>query len=137
VFLWEGVTNYLAESAVDATLRYVGTAASSSRIFFTYVDSEVLRPDSAFHGADAVRAVLRHVEEPWTFGLDPMQLPQYLSTRGLRLISDVDSTRLRAQYLGNHGSQLRGYEFYRAAVAEVPRLGRSRLEHEDATHSEG
>jgi methyltransferase (TIGR00027 family) len=61
VFLWEGVTNYLAESAVDATLRYVGTAAPSSRILFTYVDRDVLRPDSTFHGADTVRILLRIV----------------------------------------------------------------------------
>ncbi len=32
LFLWEGVTNYLTEEAVDAVLRYVGMCAPGSRI---------------------------------------------------------------------------------------------------------
>jgi methyltransferase (TIGR00027 family) len=123
LFLWEGVTNYLTESAVDATLRYVGTVASSSRILFTYIDRDVLRPDSTFHGIDAVRALLRSIDEPWTFGFDPTQLPHYLNERGLRLVSDIDSIALRARYMGNRESPS-GYEFYRVAVAEVGDRGR-------------
>src|SRR5262245_33166906 len=42
LFVWEGVTNYLAEDAVDATLRWCATAAASSIVVFTYVDRRVL-----------------------------------------------------------------------------------------------
>jgi methyltransferase (TIGR00027 family) len=31
-FIWEGVTNYLSEQAVDATLRFVSTVAAGSRL---------------------------------------------------------------------------------------------------------
>jgi methyltransferase (TIGR00027 family) len=34
-FLWEGVTNYLTEEAVDATLRRVGGCAAGSQLAFT------------------------------------------------------------------------------------------------------
>jgi methyltransferase (TIGR00027 family) len=137
LFLWEGVTNYLTESAVDATLRYVGTVAPFSRILFTYVDRDVLRPDSTFQGIHAVRALLRRVDEPWTFGFDPTQLPQYLNNRGLRLLSDVDCTALRARYMGHRESPSAGYEFYRLAVAEVGGPGRQPLHRRDVVEGEG
>lgn len=37
-FLWEGVTNYLAAEAVDATLRYISGAKPRSLLLFTYVN---------------------------------------------------------------------------------------------------
>ena len=42
MFLWEGVSNYLSEDAVDATLRWCGKAAPSSSLLFTYIHSDVL-----------------------------------------------------------------------------------------------
>ncbi len=119
-FLWEGVTNYLTEHAVDTTLRYVATAAAHSRILFTYIHRDVLRAGSTFFASDSVRTTVRDIGEPWTFGFDPAELPHYLQARGLRLLSDVDSRTYRAQYMGLRGRHLRGYEFYRIALAEVP-----------------
>jgi len=118
-FVWEGVTNYLTEAAVDSTFRFVATTAACSKILFTYVHRDVLRPESSFAGAGAVRRLVGDVGEPWTFGFDPKELPKYLEKRGLRLISDVGSTEYRARYMGNRGHHLVGYEFYRVAVAEV------------------
>src|SRR5262245_52746300 len=36
-FIWEGVTNYLSKEAVDATLRFIGSASPGSQVLFTYV----------------------------------------------------------------------------------------------------
>lgn len=46
--LWEGVTNYLTESAVDATLRWCSRASPGSVVLFTYVHpcSRGLAPSS-------------------------------------------------------------------------------------------
>jgi methyltransferase (TIGR00027 family) len=118
-FVCEGVTNYLTEAAVDSTFRCVATTAARSKILFTYVHHDVLRRESAFAGAGAMRRLVDDVGEPWTFGFDPEELPKYLEKRGLRLISDVGSTEYRARYMGNRGHHLVGYEFYRIALAEV------------------
>jgi len=118
-FLWEGVTNYLTADAVDATFRYVATAAPCSRILFTYVHSDVLRPNADFAGMDAVQRLLGNASEPWTFGFDPAELPAYLATRGLRLVSDLGAVDYRTRYMGAAGARSVGYEFYRAAMAEV------------------
>lgn len=40
--LWEGVTNYLTEAAVDTTLRWCARASPGSRLLFTYVHRDVL-----------------------------------------------------------------------------------------------
>jgi len=117
VYIWEGVTNYLTEAAVDATLRHFATAASGSRLLFTYVHRGLLDGSAAFEGTEELVATLRRADEPWTFGIDPATLPAFLAARGLALAADMGAADYRARYLGRAMS---GYEFYRAAVAEVP-----------------
>ena len=116
VCIWEGVTNYLTEEAVDATLRHFATAAPGSRLLFTYVHRGLLDGSAAFEGTEELVATLERADEPWTFGIDPVGLPAFLATRGLALAADMGAADYRARYLGRAMS---GYEFYRAAVAEV------------------
>jgi len=119
LFLWEGVTNYLAPKAVDLTLRYVGTQAHGSRVVFTYVDRGVLDGSVHFEGAaELIRDVAR-LGEPWTFGFCPSEVPDYLHKRGLELDRDAGAREYRARYLGRDGGKKKGYEFYHAAVAHV------------------
>jgi methyltransferase (TIGR00027 family) len=44
--LWEGVTMYLKDDAIAATLRAVGTLAPGSRIAFDYFASELIHGES-------------------------------------------------------------------------------------------
>ena len=118
-FVWEGVTNYLAPAAVDTVLREVAQAAGGSLLLFTYVDRRVLEKPELFFGAERLLARLRSYGEPWTFGLYPEELDQYLAARGLRLLEDLsvsDVWRAAAR----RGPGTRGYEFYRLARACVP-----------------
>lgn len=117
-FIWEGVTNYLKETAVDETLRDVAEAgAPGSRIVFTYIDSRVLDQRSDFAGAKRSASTVERAGEPWTFGIHPAELRGYLAARGLELIEDVGSLDYRARYMKPSGLHMRGYEFYRAALA--------------------
>ena len=118
-FLWEGVTNYLTAQAVDTTRRCVGAATPGSQLLLTYIHQGVLDGSRYFVGARQVARLLRRVDEPWTFGLDPAALPAYLEARGLRLIDDVGSLEYRARYMAPQGRHMRGYGFYRAALARV------------------
>jgi methyltransferase (TIGR00027 family) len=121
LFIWEGVTNYLTETAVSATLKFIGSAAPGSQVVFTYVHQDVLHYPGKFDGGLRLKRMLKRLEEKWTFGFDPSDLPAYLAGRGLRLIADVSSVDYRATYMGKKGRHLKGYEFYRVAVAEVGR----------------
>ena len=118
-FVWEGVTQYLDGAAVDATLRYVATAAPGSKLLFTYVDSRALEPNAGFDGMAAINRAVENADEPWTFGFDPQALPAYLQARGLGLISDLGAADYRALYADRTLNRAKGYEFYRIAVAEV------------------
>jgi len=120
LFVWESVTNYLVEDAVDATLRWCASAPSGSTVVFTYVDRRVLDAPEAFEGTAKLFATLRRSGESWTFGLDPSRLSDFVARRGLVLEKDVGAVDYRAQYFGRAASNMRGYEFYRVAVAQVP-----------------
>jgi methyltransferase (TIGR00027 family) len=118
LFLWEGVTQYLERSSVDATLRYIGRSLAGSRLLFTYIDRKVLQTHSGFIGIDAIRRALEKSREPWVFGLDPAEVQVYLQRHGLRLISDLDAPTYRSLVM-NGAPRYSGYEFYRVVVAEV------------------
>jgi methyltransferase (TIGR00027 family) len=119
-FIWEGVTNYLSEDAVDSTLRYIGAeTARGSRIIFTYIHIGVLDGSKTFKGVDELWRTLEHAGEVWTFGIDPEHIRTYLEERGLDLIEDIGSEKYRMRYMGSSGKHLKGYEFYRAAIAEL------------------
>jgi methyltransferase (TIGR00027 family) len=119
--IWEGVTNYLAENAVNAMLNFIGSVAPGSRLVFTYVHRDILLDPGKFEGGLRLQRMLARLEESWTFGLDPSQVPTLLQTNGLSFIADIGSVDYRAKYLGANGRHLKGYEFYRVVVAEINR----------------
>ena len=118
--LWEGVTNYLTDAAVDTTLRWCAKAATGSQLLFTYVHRAVLDDPRAFAGTEKLFATLKAAGEQWTFGLEPAHLASFLKQRGLELEQDIGSADYRARYLPQVSRIMRGYEFYRLAIARVP-----------------
>jgi methyltransferase (TIGR00027 family) len=117
-FLWEGVTNYLTAPAVDATFRALRGLAEASLVLFTYVHKDVLAVPGVFEGTDNLNKTLQRAGEHWTFGLDPSELPDYLEHRGFRLVEDIGAAEYRARYMNANRQVIRGYEFYRIAIAE-------------------
>jgi methyltransferase (TIGR00027 family) len=126
LFIWEGVTNYLTEGAVDETLRWCARAAPGSTVVFTYVHRQVLDDPETFAGTGALFSTLGASQERWTFGLDPSRLESYLAERGLVLGEDQGAADYRARGYGPAAAAMRGYEFYRIAVAHVPKAGLTR-----------
>jgi methyltransferase (TIGR00027 family) len=122
-FICEGVTHYLSAGAVDTLFRCVGrNAAVGSRMVFTYIHRAILDGSAAFAGAERTLAAVRRAGEPYTFGFDPTELPQYLAARDLVLIDDVGASTYRLRYLEPLGrGQEPLSEFQRAALVEVAR----------------
>jgi methyltransferase (TIGR00027 family) len=118
-FLWEGVTNYLTDEAVDATLRWCAQAAPGSLLVFTYVHRDILVRPETFVGSRNLFASLERMGESFTFGLEPSELAGYLAARGLALESDTGCADYRARYYGSAAQRMHGHEFYRVALARV------------------
>src|SRR5262245_46054825 len=116
--LWEGVTNYLTEGAVDATLRAIAASVSpASELFLTYVHRGLLDGSLRFDGGREILQRVRDVGEPWTCGFDPSEMPAYLAARGFTVVEDLSADDYRERYFGDAARSMRGYSFYRAVLA--------------------
>ena len=120
LFIWEGVTQYLTEKAVGATLRFVSTAVPpGSRLVFTYIDRGILDDSAARPISDALRSELERHGEPWKFGIRPDDLGDFLDARGFELVEDVGADDYRSRYLEPLGREMDLFEGERVAVASV------------------
>lgn len=119
-FIWEGVTEYLSPEAVDATFHFlVDVSASGSALAFTYTDRGLIDGTKEFAGGRRLLALNRAGGEPYTFGLDPTTLADYLAERSLDLLEDIAGEGYQERYFKPLGRMLSGNEYERAAVARV------------------
>jgi hypothetical protein len=70
-------------------------------------------------GAEKLIAELGEIEEQWTCGFLPEELPGWLKGFGLRLVEDLGAAEYRQRYMPERTVLHKGYEFYRVAMAEV------------------
>ena len=107
LLLWEGVTNYLDEPTVDATLRFAARAGQN--LLFTYVDRAVIDGRGEFMGGAESVAYVKKLGEPFTFGLDPSALRGYLAERGLELEVDLPLSEVARGYYSGAGPPVSTY----------------------------
>jgi methyltransferase (TIGR00027 family) len=92
-FIWEGVTMYLPEAAVEETLRWVASQAPGSTIIFDFVGAMVVKfmgtadlsqfPEPAKKAIERLRKLV--AGEPWIFGVPDSGEREFLSKLGLEL----------------------------------------------------
>ncbi len=118
LFVWEGVTQYLTEPAVRATLAFVSGSAAGSWLVFTYVLPGLVG-QNAFQGWSGELKQQLASTEPWLFGLDPHTLAAFLDAFGLTLLDDVGDAEYQDRYLTPSGRHLLVSTSERAALALV------------------
>lgn len=106
LFLWEGVTPYLAPEAVDDTLATVAGFADGSSVVFDYFYREALRNPERFPDGQRYLAYLAKLGEPLTFGLDPADVAGFLTERGFTVEGNAVPEDLAAQHLPGVGGHL-------------------------------
>jgi len=116
--IWEGVTNYLTQEAIDTTFDFTRKFGSPFNMIFTYVEKEVLNNPQNFKGTKQLFENLKKNEEQWTFGFDPNELSSYLKRFDLTLTEDLNATGYRNLYMPDRQGILEGYEFYHVAKAK-------------------
>lgn len=113
--IWEGVTNYLTADAIDRTFTFISKFPKGSHVIFTYIHKEILDNPVSFLGGEKLLTNLENLQERWTFGFIPGELPDYLDQFDLKLVEDLGAVEYREKYLSDRKEN--GYEFYRVAVA--------------------
>lgn len=122
LFIWEGVTYYLAGQTVDRALmavRSVSTPGSSIAFDYASISAETL-------GEEYVSGLREHMKtryesEPTKFGIREGTLESFLSERGYSLIVNLTPQDMEASFLTLHGGTLMGKvpAMFRLAHAEV------------------
>jgi methyltransferase (TIGR00027 family) len=88
--IWEGVTMYLTEGAIDASLRAIATwSAPGSELAMSYLARS--RHNGLSLATRMVQAMVQRLGEPFKTTWVPEQLPDYLEARGFDLVRDVST----------------------------------------------
>jgi methyltransferase (TIGR00027 family) len=86
VFVMEGVSYYLTEGALSATLRQITELGGAhARFLFNYLHADFLAEPLLFPGGMRIRRHVDEIGEPFRFGLRPEDLAPWLSARGFEL----------------------------------------------------
>lgn len=119
VVIWEGVIDYLTESAVQSTLSVLARLlAPSSLLIFTYTHKGALDGSKSFSGANRWRYLSRVSGEPFIFGFNPDTLAEALKSHLFLLQSDTSTEELAKYYCQPLGRREPGNRAYRVATAK-------------------
>jgi len=85
--IWEGVTMYLTEGAIDASLRAIRAwSGPGSQLAMTYFErTRIAHPSPLLR---LMRATVKRVGEPFIWGWQADELAPYLAPRGWRVIEN-------------------------------------------------
>jgi methyltransferase (TIGR00027 family) len=104
VVLWSGVTPYLEEEGVVATLEWFASGTGSgSAICFDYLWKEVLDGDDSFYGAAQLRKRVAAGGEPFRFGIPRGETATFVERFGLELEQDLGPEDAQQRLLGGAG----------------------------------
>jgi methyltransferase (TIGR00027 family) len=111
LFLWEGVSYYLPRPVVESVLDFVSGCAAGSSIVFDYATRAFVNGDTSTYGGAQVARWLKKIREPFLFGLDPEETPQFLGARKLDAVSDLGPDDLAKAYLKTKDGRCIGKTF--------------------------
>lgn len=99
VFIWEGVTMYLTEAAVDTTLDFVKkNSGPDSSIVFDYIPASVVSGPHAPKEGRRLKEHVRRKGEELHFLIEKQEIEPFLSARGFINIKTLNAQDLRGVY---------------------------------------
>ncbi|MGV0635576.1 class I SAM-dependent methyltransferase [Mycolicibacillus trivialis] len=116
-FIWEGVTMYLTEDGVRATLAFLAGTSPGSRLVFTHLPQDFL-DGKAFYGSEALYQQYKIKRGLWRFGIDPDRVPEFLAEYGWRVIEQPTAEDFAARYVTPTGRDKPVSQLERSVCAE-------------------
>jgi len=122
LFIWEGVTEYLTDEAVDATLNFIKKySMGGSLVAFTYIYREVIEGNYKYYGSKKIANLVSKYGEPFRFGIPERGINKFLKKLGFRVIKNYTPEELEKIYLtfgnGKSFGKVAGHQC--AVIAEV------------------
>jgi methyltransferase (TIGR00027 family) len=118
LFIWEGVTYYLTEEAVDGTLKFIAEqSAPGSSVIFEYLTKSYI--DHITSEPDGTSKFVAGYGEPWIYGIDPWKIRDFLKDRGFNLLSDIGPDEMEKMYLINSNGSVAGEPCYYERIAHA------------------
>jgi methyltransferase (TIGR00027 family) len=118
-FSWLGVTQYLTNSAVMNTLRFVASLPAGSGIVFDYTLSPARLNPLARLIFDRLARRVALAGEPFLSCFDPAELEGRLRGMGFRQVEDLGPGEMNARYLKEHPENSRVGSIARVLCARV------------------
>ena len=120
LFIWEGVTMYLSNDSVDATLKFVSRkCAARSRIIFDYFPPTIVDGTCSFPEAKGLTERVTALSEAFRFGIDSDRLDDFLEFHGLSIIRHDNARKLKHRYFKGAAKSRPVSSLFSFAVAEV------------------
>jgi len=116
-FIWEGVTQYLTEDGVRATLGALRAAAPGSRLVFSYVRRDFIDGVNMYDAAMLYKR-FRQRQQVWRFGLDPDEVSAFVAEYGWRLIEQAGPDYYLRNYIEPTGRNLGASQLELSGYAE-------------------
>jgi len=121
-FIWEGVTYYLSEKAVDDTLSFIARNSKvGNEIVFDYFPASIVAGACEVPEAGPLFRILKNFGERIRFGIWPEKIADFLNERGFEIVQNLGSDDYKEAYfkektgLGRTVSRL--FFFVHATVA--------------------
>jgi len=99
LFIWQGVSMYLTNEAVDATLHFVvNQSGPGSAIIFDYLYQAVLEGRERQSEVENMRRYRFMTGEGLTFGIPEGEVEAFLEARNFRQVKDANVADLKSTY---------------------------------------
>lgn len=115
-FIWEGVTQYITEDAVRATLGALQSAPSGSRLVLTYARRDFIDGVNMY-GAQMLYKRFRQRQQVWKFGLDPDDVEAFVGDYGWQLVEQAGLDYYVRNYIRPTGRKLSASDLEWSAYA--------------------
>lgn len=120
LFIWQGVTMYLAPAGVDSTLAFVvKSAAPGSAIVFDYVYQAVLEGIQKQSEISSMRRYRFMTGEGLNFGILEGTAGAFLRVRGFQQVRDVTTDELKAAYFTGKNASRKVVGGYGIVIGKV------------------
>jgi methyltransferase (TIGR00027 family) len=96
--IWEGVTQYISETAVRTVFEFLAKVRPGSRIVFSYILKDFIDGERTYRLEKLYRQT-RVKRQMWQFGLQPSQVAAFMGEYSWKELEQVGADEYRQRYL--------------------------------------